>query len=237
MTSSDSPFAVTVILAALAALFAVGCAGVSGELRSQDAAFDGDDGQTPTDAEADPAGASADGRATDEPNDAGSAAETRPVVEIPTEWDSEADEVFGRYWLYWEAFAAAYGPPQVDPNYEPLRVLSTDENWASLQDQMQRFVDDEVVLVLPEVSITDHMIRIPNPSVMADEEGSEVVLQDCWIDDFVQQTLDGEVVEQTREAKLMNVTMQVVGGEWRVAGVTEATPESDGYELCQEQLS
>ncbi len=238
MRSPTPPLVVVVLLA----LAASSCGGASEDLASENALTDGGfqtepasgeetTGEDSTDED------SIDDGATDSESGQDIEAATRPVVEIPARWDSEIDAVYNRYWLYWEAFAAAYGPPHVDPTYEPLRALSTDENWESLQEQMQEFVEDEVVLVLPDGSITDHMIRIPNPSVMNGEEGSEVILQDCWIDDFIQQTLDGDVVEEAREAKLMNVTMQVVGGEWRVAGVAEATPESDGYEQCQEQLS
>lgn len=163
---------------------------------------------------------------------AGQSPPVRPVVEIPEAWDSEIEEVYGRYWLYWEAFAAAHGLPNADPSYEPLRALSTDDNWASLTEQLRGFADDGVVLVLPENSMTEHLIRIPNAAVLSKNEGAEVVLQDCWIDDFVQQTVDGQIVAEAREAKLMNVVMKVVDGEWRVDGVTRATADSDGFEQC-----
>lgn len=156
----------------------------------------------------------------------------RPDVEIPTEWDSEIEELFGRYWLYWEAFAAAYGPPNADPTFEPLRTLSTPKNWRSLQEQLRGFAEDGVVLVLPERSVTEHLIRVPNATVVDSTEGAEAVIQDCWIDDFVQQTVSGDVITETNEAKLMNVTMKVTDGNWRVDGVTRAAPDADGYDQC-----
>ncbi len=162
----------------------------------------------------------------------GSTAPVRPEVSIPANWDSDVEELYGRYWLYWEAFAAAHAPPNADPSFEPLRELSTPANWRTLQADLRSFADDGLVLVLPDDSITEHLIRLPNASVLAKDEGADVVLQDCWLDDFVQQTVDGQVVAEARQARLMNVTMRVVEGEWRVDGVTRATPESDGYEQC-----
>ncbi|MEM9655386.1 MAG: hypothetical protein AAGA65_25060 [Actinomycetota bacterium] len=158
----------------------------------------------------------------------------RPEVEIPTAWDSQIEALFGRYWLYWEAFAAAYGPPNADPEFGPLRDLSTPDNWDSLQQQLQGFVEDGLVLVLPDRSVTEHLIRLPDTAVLDSAEGAEVVLQDCWIDDFIQQTVAGEVIAETGEAKLMNVTMMMLDGDWRVAGVTRAAPDADGYDQCQE---
>jgi hypothetical protein len=157
----------------------------------------------------------------------------RPVVEIPDSWDSSADELFGRYWLYWDAFAAAHAPPHADPSFEPLRSLSTETNWESLQAQLRGFAEDGLVLALPPDSVTEHLVRLPNAAVFDKVDGAEVLLQDCWIDDFIQQTLDGTVVTATTEAKLMNVVMKVVEGQWRVDGVARATPDSDGYDQCQ----
>ena len=72
--------------------------------------------------------------------------------------------------------------------------LPWDENWRSLQQQLSEFAADGLVLVVPERSVTEHLIRIPNATLLTKEEGAEVIIQDCWIDDFVQQTVDGEVV-------------------------------------------
>lgn len=161
----------------------------------------------------------------------------RPVVEIPDEWNSEIEAVYGRYWLYWDAFAAAHGPPGADPTYGPLQELSTPTNWASLQEQLNSFARDGLVLELPEASITEHLLRLPDAAVLTGDEGEEVILQDCWIDDFVQRTLDGRVVAEAREAKLMNVVMRVQGGQWRVDGVSAAPSLSDGVEQCAELIS
>ncbi|MGI9596070.1 MAG: hypothetical protein ACR2QK_07920 [Acidimicrobiales bacterium] len=178
-----------------------------------------------------------DGRADEVLEVPGDTIPTRPEVVIPTNWDSAIEEVYGRYWLYWEAFAAAHALPNADPSFEPLRSLSTDENWESLNEQLSAFADDGLVLVLPENSITEHLVRLPNSSVLTGDEGDEVVLQDCWVDDFVQQTVDGHVLVEAKEAKLMNVVMKVVKGQWRVDGVARATAESDGFEQCQSLIS
>lgn len=174
----------------------------------------------------------ADGSEGDALETTGTTIPVRPEVKIPDSWPSDVDELFGRYWLYWEAFAAAHAPPNADPGFEQLRLLSTEENWESLQDQLRGFAEDRLVLVLPPNSVTEHLIRLPNASPLEKAEGAEVMIQDCWIDDFVQQTLDGAVVASTKEAKLMNVNMKVVDGQWRVDGVARATTESDGYEQC-----
>lgn len=158
----------------------------------------------------------------------------RPTIEIPATWDSEIEALFGRYWLYWDAFAAAYGLPSADPSFAPLQELSTPKNWASLQTSLRDFAEEGVVLVLPERSATEHLIRIPNATVLDSQEGAEAVIQDCWIDDFVQQTVSGDVIAETKEAKLMNVTMKVLDGSWRVDGVTRAAPDADGYDQCLE---
>jgi len=47
----------------------------------------------------------------------------RPELEIPTEWDSDLDEIYGRYLLYWEALYGAIGPPFAEPEYPPLLDL------------------------------------------------------------------------------------------------------------------
>lgn len=191
----------------------------------------GDDSST-LDAAIPPAAA----QAADSSDDAQPAVPVRPEVIIPASWPSAIDEVYGRYWLYWDAFAAAHAPPETDVDFEPLRLLSTDANWASLSDELEQFAASGHVLVLPADSITEHLVRVPNVEVLTKDEGAELILQDCWIDDFVQQTVDGELVDEVREAKLMNVVMKVVDGQWRVDAVTRATTDSDGYEQCAELL-
>jgi hypothetical protein len=186
-----------------------------------------------------PDGATIDGAGSvDGSGDTGdTAGPVRPVVDIPDEWPSEIEALYGRYWLYWEAFAAAHGPPEADPTYAPLAALSTPANWTSLQGQLSSFADDGLVLELPPGSISEHLLRLPDAAVLTGDEGEEVVLQDCWIDDFVQRTVDGDVVAEANEAKLMNVVMRVVDGEWRVDGVTRASAASDGIEQCAALIS
>ncbi len=236
--TAPAPRARTVLAVLVAAVAAVGaaCAG-GGEIRSDDlgaaATADVGPGQ---DRSSDPD--SGPGRGDDGPLPVEAAAEpVRPIVEIPDDWPSEIEAVFGRYWLYWDAFAAAFGPPAADPTFAALEELSTPTNWASLQEQLRAFAADGLVLELPEPSITEHLLRLPDATVLEGTEGEEVVLQDCWIDDFVQRTVDGTAVAEARQATLMNVVMRVVGGEWRVDGVTRASPESDGVEQCAELIT
>ncbi len=215
-------------------LFAAGCAGGSESSLLSDPAGADEMAATPR---------AGDGSADGVDGDAkellveSEAVFVRPIVEIPDEYPSAIEAVYGRYWLYWDAFAAAHGLPYADPSYGPLEELSTAENWESLQGQLRTFADEGLVLTLPEPSATEHMIRIPNTSILDEEEGAEVILQDCWIDDFVQQTVDGRVIVEQKEAKLMNVTMRVVDGEWRVDGVSRATAASDGDRECETIVS
>lgn len=217
------------VLALAAVVCAAACSGADGSTAADDLGALGS-----PEAEAEGDGDRGSG-ATLEVEEAGEP--VRPVVEIPTDWPSEIEAVYGRYWLYWDAFAAAHAPPGADPTFAPLRELSTEANWLSLQDQLHAFAGDGLVLELPQPSITEHLLRLPDAALLEGAEGEEIVLQDCWVDDFVQRTVDGTVVSEAREAKLMNVVMKVVGGEWRVDGVTRASPDSDGVEQCAELIT
>ncbi len=223
---------VAAVVAALAGLTVVGCQTSDGSLELSDASA----AQTATD-EAGAGAEGADGSGADALVVTAQPEPVRPEVVIPAGWPSEIEAVYGRYWLYWEAFAAAHGPPGADPAFAPLRELSTPGNWSSLEAQLQAFADDGLILERPEPSITEHLLRLPGTALLTGDEGEEVVLQDCWIDDFVQRTLDGTVVAEANEAKLMNVTMRVVDGEWRVDGVTRAPADSDGVEQCAELIN
>ncbi len=88
----------------------------------------------------------------------------KPDLDIPTEWDSDLDEIFGRYQLYWEAFYIAAGPPVPDIDYAPLLELTAPEAIDDLGEDFEVYEDDEVVLVLPEDSISQHVLRLPNPT-------------------------------------------------------------------------
>lgn len=160
----------------------------------------------------------------------------KPVIEIPTEWDSELDEIFGRYQLYRTALDVALGPPEADPGYLPLKDLMEEVAWEELSGQIQDFRDRGLVLVFPEESLTDHVVRLPNPSVLTKTEGNEVVIQDCWVDDGIVETLEGEVQESYFESSLRNVTMKVIDGEWRTLSVVTASEESSGYQECRDLI-
>ncbi len=160
----------------------------------------------------------------------------KPDLEIPTEWDSELDEIFGRYLLYWDAFVIAMGPPEADPNYEPLIGLMEAEALADLREQIDETRLAGEIIVDPEDSKTAHGDRLPNPSTLTQSEGNEAVIQDCYVDALVVQALDGTVLNDAVAADLLNVKMKVIDGEWRVFAVRDAAPESSGYEECRDQL-
>ena len=159
----------------------------------------------------------------------------RPELEIQTEWESDLDEIFGRYLMYWEALYNALGPPRADPNYQPLlELLGTDVAVEDVQAQVQGFQDRNEVVIRTENSLDDHGLRLPNPSVLEKTEGNLVVIQDCWIRDDVTRFLDGKPSDEAFSTVLWNVTMVVDDGEWKYLGAAEADERSDGYQECQD---
>lgn len=156
----------------------------------------------------------------------------KPDLEIPTEWESDLDEIYGRYLLYWDALGIAMGPPAPDPDYPPLAELAEAALYEELQGQIEERRDSgRVVLEGPD---TDHGLRLPNPAVLTKTEGNEVIIQDCFIDGRIVQTLDGEILDDSVVPKLTNVNLKVIDGEWRVPAVVEALPESSGYQECKD---
>ena len=162
--------------------------------------------------------------------------DTKPDLEIPTEWESDLDEIFGRYLLYWDVYKVAIGPPRADPQYPLLAEMLTEEAFVDIAATIQEYRDFDVVSVVPEGSINEHILRLPNPSLLAKAEGAEVVIQDCWVQDTEQRSIDGELVEAAFQSVLFNVTMRVVDGEWRVAASTRASEESSGYQECTDYI-
>jgi hypothetical protein len=160
-------------------------------------------------------------------------ADGKPILEIPTEWDSDLDEIFGRYLLYWEALAIANGPPAPTPDYPPLAELVDPEALTELRGQIQENLDAGIVLREADTA-TEHVPRLPNPSVLSKAEGNEVTIQDCFVDGRVVESSTGEVLDDAVVTGLLNVKMQVVGGEWLVVGLRDASPESDGFEECRQ---
>ncbi|MGB5757404.1 MAG: hypothetical protein WBM50_10850, partial [Acidimicrobiales bacterium] len=109
------------------------------------------------------------------------AAGAKPVLEITTEWPTELDEIFGRYLLYWDALYIAFGPPVADADYAPLRELVSEEAYEDLLEQAAELREKDQYVVLPENTITEHQVRLPNPVPLDKTEGNEVIIQDCWV--------------------------------------------------------
>ena len=59
---------------------------------------------------------------------------------------------------YWEALDIAYGPPEADPDYAPLRELMEETDYQEVAEQIESFRIDGVVLVYPENSVSDHIV-------------------------------------------------------------------------------
>jgi hypothetical protein len=160
-------------------------------------------------------------------------ADGKPILEIPTEWDSDLDEIFGRYLLYWEALAIAAGPPEASPEYAALAELVDPADLAELKEQLEANLEAGHVYMEGDTG-TEHVPRLPNPSVLSKTEGNEITIQDCFVDARALVNVDGDVLDDEVVVSLLNVKMIVVDGEWRVSGIRDASPESDGYRECRE---
>ncbi|MGH1491521.1 MAG: hypothetical protein ACRBK7_19330 [Acidimicrobiales bacterium] len=158
----------------------------------------------------------------------------RPELEVQTEWETDLDEIFGRYLMYWEALYNAGGPPEADPDYQPLLDLLDPGVVSSVLSQVQGLAEADSVIFRPEGSLDDHGLRLPNPSVLEKTEGNRVVIQDCWIRDDVIEHLDGSDRTEYFMTVLWNVDMIVVDGEWKYFAAVEADDRSDGYQECQD---
>ncbi len=157
----------------------------------------------------------------------------RPELD-PANWQTESDEIFGRYLLYWQAIDEAYGPPKADPDLPALDELARPEALAEIRENIQAFQDFGELIVVPEDSVEDHILWIPDVVPLDKTEGNEVVIQDCWLQDNVRQTEAGEVLEETFKNQLLNVTMQVIDGEWRLFASVTASDESTGWDECNQ---
>lgn len=156
----------------------------------------------------------------------------KPLLEIPDEWDDDWAEIEGRYLLYTQAFLVAASPPAADPDYPQLEELVTASAFDDVNASLQRMADEPVVLVAPDDRPTEHVVWLPNPSVLSKEEGNEVVLQDCYINGLLALDLDGEVIQDEPQVYLQNLTMKVEGGEWRLFSIRRADPGSGGQQEC-----
>lgn len=156
----------------------------------------------------------------------------KPDLEIPTEWDSELDEIFGRYLLYWQAIDIALAPPEADPDYPPLKDLAVPAAYDDLHQQIADIKAAGHVYVEPPESTTAHVVRLPNPTFTGKVEGNEVVIQDCYTSAQVRQTIEGEVIDDEVGRRLLNINMLVVDGEWTVLAVVRAGADSAGYDEC-----
>jgi hypothetical protein len=193
---------------------------------------------------ADPANGAADTTrdSTDPPSpDAVHQEGQRAEVVIPDDWPSSLDALIGRYLLYWEAYGAAFAPPRVDPEHASLRSLSTEQNWADVEALLARFAADDLVLVRVRSDADHHRVRLPHDVALTGAEGDEVVLQDCWFDEFRPMSANRSATESAPVAAsapaaptLLNVVMKVEAGQWRVHGIRRATAASAGYGQCQE---
>lgn len=151
----------------------------------------------------------------------------------PANWNSDLDEIFGRYLLFWQAYDAAYAPPEANPDYPPLAELAGEEALADFRSDIeQNYASAGHVLVIAEDSIEEHVLRLPRPVDLDKTEGNEVIIQDCWVADRTKETLDGEVLETWSFPTVFNATMRVIDGEWRVFANVTAADGSDGWEEC-----
>ena len=221
----------------LTAMLALGAAGCSGA---------GDDGTLPTLEPLDDASnvEEATTTTTESTTSTTAATTTSSVVEDtirpeldPANWETDLDEIFGRYLLYLEAIDTAYGPPSVDANYAPLADLAGSEAMADITADIETYQSAGHVLVVADDSMESNDLRLPRPTSLDKIEGNEVVIQDCWIADRTKETVGGEVVETWSFPTVFNVTMKVIDGEWRVFASVVAADESDGWDECNDKFA
>ncbi|MEM9655443.1 MAG: hypothetical protein AAGA65_25355 [Actinomycetota bacterium] len=155
----------------------------------------------------------------------------RPELD-PDNWTSDLDEIFGRYLLYWQALQEAFAPPAANPDYEPLVGLVGTEMLADVRGNIATYRDADEVLVIPEGSLDEHVLRLPRPVSLSKTEGAEVVIQDCWVADQRVETPTGELVDELDFPTVFNATMRVIDGEWRVFANGVAEDGSDGWDEC-----
>jgi hypothetical protein len=99
---------------------------------------------------------------------------------------------------------------------------------------IQSYDDGGWIVVIPDESIEEHILRIPKAQPLSKEEGRKVLIQDCWIKDHeirIEET--NEVADESRGFRLFNATMEVVGGQWKVRSNIPQEPDDVGYDWCQ----
>ncbi len=161
----------------------------------------------------------------------------REQLEIPAEWDSELDEIYGRYLLYRQAFNIAAGPPVIDPDYGPLQELSAGEQAELDREFLEARAAEGVVYLQPENSIGRAEIRPPQgPQVFSKTEGNEFVFSICGVNDDIVQTIDGEVLNDQVQSFFQDIELTVVDGEWRVTGRATRGELREGEEACENFL-
>lgn len=154
----------------------------------------------------------------------------------PANWDSDLDEIFGRYLLYWQALDAAYA--EADPESSALADLIGSAALVDVQaDIEQNYLSTGHVLVISDDSAEEHVLRLPRPMALDKTEGNEVIIQDCWVADRTKQTSDGGVVETWSFPTVFNATMKVIDGHWRVFASVTAADGSDGWDECNEYFA
>jgi hypothetical protein len=162
---------------------------------------------------------------------------TRPSIEVPTSWNNNRDEIFGRYLLYFEAFDAALGPPFADPDDPATRSILEDvlkpDAFADALATIESFQERDLVVVRDEDTIDEHVLRIPKVQPLGKEEGRKVLIQDCWIRDYETYTPEGSFIESFDDLLLFNATMEVVDGEWKVRSNIKQEPGDVGYDWCE----
>ncbi len=152
----------------------------------------------------------------------------------PANWQTESDELFGRYLMYTAALEEAYGLPAADPDRVDFDALAGSEAAEDVRADIGSFRDTGRVLVVEPDSADEHVVWMPSEVPVDKSEGNEVEIQDCWILDQSVQTLEGEVMNSFFTPALYDVTMKVVDGEWKVWAWASATADSAGWDWCFE---
>lgn len=152
-------------------------------------------------------------------------------VNLDVEWETPEQAVVGRYELYHLALLIAGGAPEADPEYATFDELGGKELLEDVRATLTGWRDRGIYFNNLKF---EHNIRFFGDAiVVTEEEGSQVILQDCVLD--MSEKVDlatGDVSPPVKRVDLLNVSMRFVGDEWVVYSVNPNSEDSDGYAEC-----
>ncbi len=123
--------------------------------------------------------------------------------------DAEA-QVQSRYLAYWDMYLRVNDPPA--PNDPAITDLTTGPALPALLDIINANASQGLVFRAPANSVSAHHVEVTSV------DGSTAELTDCGVDDSqVVRAATGEVVNGDVVTKLIDATLVLEGGVWKVS--------------------